>query len=130
MTKPLTIILGLPSPFLNPNNEPRTAGGHKRKDRIKKAAKHDAHMCALSALNGNTPPRWVAATVHVRALFPNMRNMGRRDRDNFIGSLKFQMDSITEAGVMLNDKGVHWGTVDLSGIDKAFPRVELTFVPQ
>jgi len=122
--KQLTIIVPLPHRSLSPNARAHWRTVHSQK----KKAKNISRLSAIAAyITYKEAPRWKEATVHVKAYFKDRRS--KWDRDNFIASLKATMDGIAEAGVMENDRGVHWGTVELSGIDKEYPRVELTFVP-
>lgn len=119
----ITITVPIPHKALSPNARVhwRTLAGQKKK------AKDSGVAHAANALMEEwiAPPMWMMATVNVQAFFKDRRS--KWDRDNFIASLKAYVDGITSAGVLANDRGLHWGEVDLSGIDKANPRVELIF---
>lgn len=117
----ITIIVGVPNRVLSPNGR-----AHWRtKASAKKLARAHGMIAAGFALNGRPAPKWESATVVVRAWFKDKRS--KWDRDNAISSLKGHVDGIADAGILSNDRGLKWGEVDLSGIDKANPRVELTF---
>jgi len=122
---PLTIILGIPDRRLSPNVRQHWAALAK----AKKKARAEACVLAKESMQSQgfrEPPMWKYATVHVRAYFTTKRG---RDVDNFIASMKGTCDGIAEAGVLENDRGLRWGTVDLEQIDRKYPRVELTFIP-
>lgn len=70
-----------------------------------KRYKEEARLAALKALEGHEPPMWVSAFVTATFHFKTRRG---RDQDNLIASLKHGIDGICAAGVMENDKGLHW----------------------
>lgn len=119
----ITIIVAVPTRTLCANG--RVHWGTL--SAAKKQARNSAKIHAIEAVMAvsDDAPNWKKATVSVKAFFRDKRS--KWDRDNFIGSLKATLDGIADAGVIENDRGVSWGDVDLSGIDKTNPRVELTF---
>ena len=121
----ITVVVGIPHKILNPNNAPRTAHGIKGKDAERKRQRDSAWKCSLSALDGRDAPMWEYARVHARYYHKNKRNMGKRDADNAIASLKGAIDGIADAGIVVNDSGIRWGEVELEHVDPSFPRVEL-----
>lgn len=120
--KAIEIVVSVPDRRLSPNARVHWRTSHGQKKKARESAKYSA----WDVLNGNEAPKWDKARVHVKAYFRDRRS--KWDRDNFIASLKATIDGITDAGILANDRGLEWGTVDLSGINKDYPHVVLTFV--
>ena len=121
---PITIRVGVPHPHLSPNFKARhwAVKGTKRK-----AQRHDARWCCVETMARVWPrhdaPKWTAARIDVRGYIARKRGNGW-DRDNFVGALKGAVDGFKDAGLLLDDNGVQWGTVDIV-YGESDPRVEL-----
>jgi len=122
----ITVTVAIPSNKLSPH-----AKGHWRSKSVPtKASRAAAVIASLNAMGDqgfNRPPLWKKARLHIKAYFPTAC---RWDQLNFIGACKAAIDGCADAGIVVNDNGVSMGSVDTSLIDKANPRVELTFVEE
>lgn len=69
-------------------------------------------------------PKWQAASV-AAVFFVKDKRGTIADADGRISSLKATMDGIADAGVIANDRGFEWKSIE-HRIDKSNPRVEVT----
>ena len=120
----VTVTLPIPSRTLSPN------GRHhwRTKAAAKKKAREDGRLATLAALSpvASARPLWLNAVVSVRLVRKDGR--GRWDDDNLIAACKAYVDGVVDAGLMANDKGLRWGSVEqvVDKTDRA-GRIELTF---
>ena len=117
----LTITIPLPPAALKPN----TRCHWTQKARATKTYRLQARLAAASAIKG-PPPRWLKASVQVKAYYPTARH---QDPDNCVASLKAVFDGIADAGVIANDKDL-WPERPQIFKDPANPRIELTITEE
>lgn len=118
-----TIILPLPPAVLSPNRPPGSMGGRMAKYAATARYRKQAKEAAL-ALGIETGP-WRRATV--KAVFYH-KQARRRDDVNHLAMLKPAYDGVVESGLLDDDDSEHLTTLPaVFRIDKAYPRVELTF---
>ena len=117
------IVLPLPHPCLSPNRPPASRGGRYKKASASKRYRRLARE-ATEVLGIDSGP-WGRATV--AATFYH-RVKRRRDDVNALASLKAAYDGVVDAGLLVDDDAEHLTTTGAAfAIDKANPRVELTF---
>jgi hypothetical protein len=119
----LTVTIEIPHRHLAANARVHWAA----KAKVKKPTKERAFNAALIAMHDAAlhEPRWKRATVRAVFFVKDKRGL-LSDPDNRVYSLKTPIDGIAAAGVVENDRGLTWLPVE-HAIDKANPRVELTF---
>ena len=115
MADSVTLTLPLPHPSLCPNSR-----GHWRKAfKHERALKNAAYIAACASPLKNARLK----VAYTKATFYN-KDKRTRDRDNFLGRLKYAFDGFAEAGVIENDSGFFHHPVEFR-IDKENPRVEV-----
>lgn len=116
MTETVLIVLPLPSAELSPNARVNW--------RVKAAAawkyRHDCGYAALHA-QGMERRKWERVTIQPTFYWPMKR---RRDGDNANSSIKNAIDSLQDAGLVVNDSGVRL-LPPIFKIDAANRRLEL-----
>lgn len=94
-----TVFLPLPKAALFPN-----ARVHWRvRWRETKMARRLAMVAAKEALGSEWPPRWPAASMHVKFSLPTAL---RHDPSNLMRSLKAYEDGLQDARIIENDRGL------------------------
>lgn len=120
----LTITLPLPHPNLSPNARVH----HMVLYRHKTKARSDAKIAAVAAMakaGFMDYPKWASATVQCTFYFASNRN---RDKDNASASMKYAMDGLADAQIVVNDSAFQPLT-PVFEIDKDDPRVEVEITP-
>lgn len=117
----ITITLPIPAACLNPNR----AEHWRTKGKARAQQRADAFAWSTSKFPG-AGPKWERARVMLRWFAKDSHRIP--DIDNAIASIKGALDGMTDAGVMLNDRGIE-GIDVWRVVDKAKPRVEITVTP-
>ena len=118
----VTIILPLPPSILSPNAVHGSFGGRMERYGASKRYRRLAKDAVKAQVIASGP--WERATV--TASFWHSQNR-RRDDVNHLAMLKNAYDGIVEAGLLVDDDHEHLTTLPpWVGIDRDFPRVELT----
>ena len=122
MNESALIILGLPPRILSPNAHHATIGGQFAKASATKKYRRLAKEATEEERIESAP--WRKAVV--TPIYYHARK-GRRDDDNFVGSLKAAYDGIVDAGLLPDDDSEHMTKMPPKfRIDKKHPRVEIT----
>lgn len=115
----IRLVVSFPDPMLFPNRP----GHWSKKSKLASVQKSEAALVALSELNrlGVDAPRWQEADVYITAFKRSRRTI---DRDNFMNAMKRAWDGFEKAGVIENDSGFHYHSVQWE-VDPKNPRVEI-----
>lgn len=116
----ITITMPIPARALSPNAS--SPGNWRAKSEARRQQRNDANLYASTKFRG-PGPKWARVKLVIRwfAKQPNYIP----DFDNAIASCKGIVDGMTDAGVILNDRGIEG--IDLwRNTDKLNPRVEIT----
>jgi Holliday junction resolvase RusA-like endonuclease len=103
----MAITLPLPPRCLHPNASHSASRGAKiGRHKAKQKYRGDSRLASLAALNGGKAPRWERARIH--ATF-HLGPQGRKaDADNLVAWIKSGVDSLADAGIIVNDSGLVW----------------------
>ncbi len=116
------VILALPNRILSPNAHIGSLRGRFMKAAATKKYRRLAKEATLGERVDSAP--WQKAVV--TPVFFHARK-GRRDDDNFVGSLKAVYDGIVDAGLLPDDDSEHMTKMPPKFlVDKENPRVEIT----
>lgn len=124
----LTVIIPIPPAECSPN------GRHHWRAKAAAVKKYRATCGALAiqaAQNApwtNSRPRWKRARIQAAFYVKTARGL-KSDADNRLASLKAAFDSLTDAGILDDDRGITHEPVTLAH-DKDRPRVELTITEE
>ncbi len=122
MKESVLLILELPNRVLSPNVQHGSIGGRFKKAAATKRYRRLAKEATEEEQIESSP--WGKAIV--TPVYFHARG-GRRDDDNFVGSLKAAYDGIVDAGLLLDDDSEHMTKMPPEfRVDKENPRVEIT----
>lgn len=122
MNETVAILLPLPPACLSPNCPPGSRGGRMRKAVAAKRYRKLARIAARESGIESGP--WEQATIQAAFYHKQKR---RRDDVNALAMLKPAYDGIVDAELLADDDHEHLTTLPATfGIDKLYPRVELT----
>lgn len=110
----IILTLRLPPPELSPNVRCHWAKKAKAVHLYRELAK-------IHAMAHRPRLPWKAATVRCRFYVKDKR---RRDKDNFLASLKAAFDGIADAGIVADDSALTYLPIEIF-VDKGNPRVEI-----
>jgi crossover junction endodeoxyribonuclease RusA len=113
----IVITLPIPPKELSPNGRFH----HMVKARAVKRYRQAAHIVTVGELAGDRP-KWKEATAQVRWYTKTKR---RPDADNALSSMKPVWDSMQDAGLLDNDRGLTHKPI-VFAVDKQNPRVVIT----
>lgn len=116
----LEITIPLPDPCLSPNGRCH----HMKKARKTEKYRFDCGLAAKDAMNRSRINSFPWKEARVTTVFYHRVRRGR-DRDNGTSSLKAAYDSLADAGIIVNDNGLHTEKPTFE-IDRADARVMLT----
>jgi Holliday junction resolvase RusA-like endonuclease len=112
------LYLPLPPPELQTNIK------HKINPyKVTKLIKATRSASAFIASQIRPPEPWTAARVDVKCY-----GVGRIDRDGVIGWLKNQIDGLQDAGLIDDDNGIEWGTIERFTAKQSEGRKEVELV--
>lgn len=113
----VSITLPIPPTCLNPNTT-----GHWSKKSAARAAQRAAAFNYTTCQFRGPGPKWARARVTLRWFAKDEPRIP--DFDNAVASIKGALDGMTDAGVLVNDRGIE-GIEVWRVVDKANPRVEV-----
>ena len=122
----LRVVTKLPTAALSPNSRVHWAVKHKASKAIKKATANGVKIALLLAdeLDYADVP-W--HEIELQAVYYHHVNR-RRDPDNLIALLKYPIDGLVMAGLLVDDDRITLKPV-IKKIDKENPRLELIINP-
>ena len=115
----ITIFMPMPAKALSPNARVHWSKRHK----ARKAQRNHAKLLVRSELAPNHTP-WKSGEVEILVFPPDRR---RRDRDNYLASMKGIFDGAEDAGLIENDCGFTYKPIQFDEPRKENPGVEITF---
>jgi len=121
----ITIITKIPSAALSPNSRCHWRVKHAASKSIKKVTANSVHI-ALSRLH-KLPEDLPWHEVELQATYYHNCKR-RRDPDNLVALLKYPIDALVTAGLLIDDDQITLKPVQRF-IDKDNPRLELTISP-
>jgi len=127
MNIPACLIIALDHPpSLLRSNAPRamSRGGRMAYHSAKKTYRDYARLKAIEAIGRRTPPNWARCNLEI--VWYAERASWFPDRVNVPGCVKYGIDGVVKAGVMINDRGIE-GVKISTEIGK--PCVVLKFFP-